>query len=286
MVLRDSNFVIKKVNWRDKVENLRELAAELNLGLDSFVLLDDSEFECAAVRAQLPMVTSVLVPRQLPDYPAVVEAITDMFLAGGITTEGRGKTAQYHQQANSQKLEAICETREAYLASLCLKIRLSRNDFEAIPRISELSCKSNQFNLTTRRYTEAELRILMRDTKATVYSLGVSDIFGDSGMTGVAVLRYAHPVATVEAFLLSCRILGRGLEFALWGALLRDAATAGMTTIEASLLPTARNGQVADLYEQLGLKLTHELDGKRFFHGELALLTPPLTPWIKISNAR
>jgi FkbH-like protein len=285
MVLKEAHFVSSKVNWRDKVDNLRELASELNLGLDSFVLLDDSSFELAAVRAQLPMVHTVLVPPSLPDYPAVVETLADLFLAADPAAEGPSKTTQYRQQALSKDLERASDTREAYLASLHLKLEVLRNPVAAVRRMSELAHKSNQFNLTTRRYSESDLMVLMSDSHSSVYSFRVSDVFGDAGLTGMAVVRFACQTMTVEAYLFSCRVLGRGLEFAAWPAMIRDASRAGMTTLAAAFHATLKNAQVAGFYDQLGLHLMQESEGSRFYQGELASVSPPLTPWIEVHYA-
>ncbi|HWK47910.1 MAG TPA: HAD-IIIC family phosphatase [Stellaceae bacterium] len=282
MVLRDHHLVVKKVNWADKVSNLREIATELNIGLDSLVFLDDSPFECDAVRTQLPMVRTVQVPAALSEYPRVIQDIKELFLAGGIAGESRSKTEQYRQRAAAEDLKSRFSSNDDYLASLNLRIELSRDVADSVPRLSELTLKSNQFNLTTRRYSENDMRGVLDCANAAVYSLVVSDKFGNAGLTGVAILRWTADTAEVEAFLLSCRVIGRGIEFAIWPAILRDAAARGCTRIAATYSPSAKNAQVAAFWDRLGLSSTTTDDGIRHYSAPIDGFTCPPTPWIEI----
>lgn len=284
MVLKKSQIVIKKVNWNDKSSNLRELAQELNVGLDSMVFLDDSSFECEAVRQQLPMVKTMQVPATLSDYPRVVREIKELFLAGGISADSRGKTEQYRQRADALALQAQFDSQDAYLASLEIKVQLNCNATASVARISELSMKSNQFNLTTQRFSEAEVKQLMQSPDSAVYSLFVSDKFGNAGLTGVVFLRYLDNVANVVNFLMSCRVIGRGVETAIWSKIASNAAQHGCTALQAAFIPSAKNAQVADFYDQIGLPLVHATaDGARHYGTVLTSFTPPVTPWIELT---
>lgn len=285
MVLKPSQIVVKKVNWNDKPSNLRELARELNVGLDSMVFLDDSSFECEAVRQQLPMVKTMQVPATLSEYPRVVREIKELFLAGGISADSRGKTEQYRQRADAVALQAQFESQDAYLASLGMKVELSCNATASVARISELSMKSNQFNLTTLRYSEAEVIKLMQSPDSAVYSLFVSDKFGKAGLTGVVFMRYLDGVAQIDNFLMSCRVIGRGVETAIWSQIASNAARRGCAALRATFIPSAKNVQVADFYARLGLPLTHTTaDGARHYSAALTSFTPPVTPWIELTH--
>jgi len=285
MVLKDENIVLKKVNWNDKPQNLREIAQELSIGLDSIIFLDDSDFECAEVRSQLPMVRTFQVPKVLSEFPRVMLEIKELCLAGGISNESRLKTGQYRARAEAESLKAEFASHEDYLKSLELKVTLTRNSRTSIQRISELTQKSNQFNLNTRRYSEGEIARAMEDPETAVYSLEVSDRFGDAGLTGVAVVRYAGGAAHVEAFLMSCRVIGRGVENAIWGHIAARAALDGCARLEAEYRPTAKNAQVADFYDRLGLTLIEDLDGTRRYGIALDQFAPPHTPWIEVFYA-
>lgn len=282
MVLREGQIALRKVNWEDKPSNLRALAAELNVGLDSFVFLDDSAFECEAVRQQLPMVRTVQVPATLSEYPQVVQAIKELFLAGGTSAESRSKTGHYRQRAQAEELKAEFASHEDYLASQQLAVEISRNARASAARISELSQKSNQFNLTTRRYSVADIERMMDSAGHAVYSLVVRDKFGSAGLTGVVTLEYADGVARVDNFLMSCRVIGRGIEMAVWRQLAADALGRGCGELRTEYIPTAKNAQVADFFDRLGLPLLGETDdGARRYGIDLKSFAAPETPWIE-----
>lgn len=288
MVLRTEQIVIKKVNWNDKPTNLRELAKELNVGLDSMVFLDDSAFECEAVRQQLPMVKTVQVPATLSEYPRVVREIKELFLAGGISADSRGKTEQYRQRADVEEFKAQFESQDAYLATLEMKVEMTCNALTSITRISELSMKSNQFNLTTRRYSEAEVTYMMQKPEHALYSLVVADKFGNAGLTGVVVMRYADGVAHVDNFFMSCRVIGRGVEMGIWTRIAADAAKRGCSDLYAEFIPSAKNAQVADFYNRLGFPLIADADadageGVRRYSIAVTTFAPPETSWIKMT---
>ncbi len=258
-VLRDADFVAKKVGWSDKATSLRELAAELAIGLDSFVFLDDSAFECEAVRTQLPAVKVLQVPRHVFEFPALVQALETLFVPavsggeGSEVGEDGEKTAQYRQRARAIAARADYASHAAYLASLGIRVALRRDDRKQAARIAELTQKSNQFNLTTRRFTEGEIAAAMADADSAVYALGVRDRFGDAGLTGVIIVHYAGTVVHVVCCLLSCRVLGRGIELAAWERVFADARARGSETVAAEFVPSAKNAQAADFYERLGL---------------------------------
>lgn len=254
MVLRPSQIVARRVNWTDKAQNLRELATELNLGLDSIVFLDDSDFECSAVLSQLPEVHTVQVPKNLPDYPSAMQGINKLFLGAGVSAESRSKTLLYQQRSAAIAGQAEFASQEQYLASLQLKALLTRNAKASIPRIAELSQKSNQFNLTTRRYSDAEIAQRMAGPESEVYSLVVKDRFGDAGLTGVVVIRYEAHTAHVESFFMSCRVIGRGVEFSIWNHITAQAAARGCTQMLANYVPSTKNALVERFFDDLGMQ--------------------------------
>ncbi|MBC9030947.1 HAD-IIIC family phosphatase [Sphingomonas sp. JC676] len=285
MVLKNTQIAARRVNWTDKVTNLRELAAELNIGLDSFIFLDDSSVEAEAVRTRLPQVTMVQVPQTLSDYPAVIDEIARLFLGAGISESGGSKTEQYRLRAAAAEAQSAFATHEDYLASLELEAALHLDRPTEAARIAELSQKSNQFNLATRRYTQLEIEQLMAAPDAQVFSITVRNRFGDSGLTGVLVLRYEDEVARVENFLMSCRVLGQGIEFSLWTAVIERARAGGAVRIEADFIASAKNAQVRDFYDRLGLELLDDNAGTRRYRRALTGFTPPSSSWVKVSDA-
>ncbi|MDB5099421.1 MAG: FkbH protein [Cyanobacteria bacterium RYN_339] len=252
-VLLAEHFAVLKLSWRDKAAALREIAAELGLGLDALVFLDDSPFECEAVRGQLPAVKVVQVPKHLFEYPALVQEVAGLFPAAAA---GADQTARYRARALALEAEASFPSHDAYLHSLGMRVEVRCNDASQAARAAELTQKSNQFNLTTRRYTAAEMAEAMADPARDVVALHMRDRFGDAGLTGVLVVHFAGPVARVETFLLSCRVLGRGLELAPWDAVFAAARARGCETVEAAYRASPRNEQVAGFYARVGLTVT------------------------------
>jgi FkbH-like protein len=284
-VLHDEHFAAKRLNWEPKVANLQALAAELNLALDSFIFIDDSDFELESVRNQLPQLTVFQVPKKLTDYPAMLRQVAALCVADGVSTESKTKTQQYKQLALAAAAQEGFANEEEYLRSLDLTVRIFRNARDQIGRIAELTQKSNQFNLTTRRYTPGELTALMDRPDSTVYSFDVTDRFGECGVTGVLVLDFATDRATVEAFLMSCRVLGRGVEFAVWRAVLGDARKRGSQTLSAVYLPSARNIQVADFFDRLGFPLVEEADdGSRRYQAQVNDVLLSDSDWVNLTH--
>ncbi len=283
MVLTDEHIAAKQLDWRPKTENLRELARTLNLGLESFIFIDDSDFELNSVRTQLPQVRTVRVPDKLADYPAVISEITALFLAAGVSTESQEKTRQYKQLAAAAAEAGSFANHDDYLRSLDLKVRIYRDAREHISRIAELTQKSNQFNLTTRRYTSGEITALMDRQDAVVYSFDVSDRFGKCGVTGVIVVDFTSADATVDAFLMSCRVIGRGVEFAVWRTVVADAREMGMRGLSATYVPSGRNFQVSDFFDRLGLSLEGTIDGAGCrYRGELEDVRLEDSDWVEL----
>ena len=289
MVVKQTHLVARRVNWDDKPANLRALAAELNLGLDSFVFVDDSPFEVEAVREQLPQVRVFQVPKRLADYPAMFREISELFLAGGVSAESKSKTQQYKSLAEASAQQAAFGSQEEYLRSLGLKVHLHRDATAQIARISELVNKSNQFNVTTRRLMPGDVAQLMERPDATVYSFTVSDRLADHGITGVLITEDEcedeGDAVKVHSFLMSCRVIGRGVEFSVWKAVFDDARSRGKTVLHAAYVPSAKNAQVADFFDRLGLVKTGEgTDGSRYYEARVSDVTLADSNWVELIN--
>ena len=257
-VLKREHFSAQRVNWEPKPDNLRALAAELNLGLDAFLFVDDSPHECHAVRSALPDVAVV----QAPAHPLALVTCLDaeprleLFRR---TDEDRRRADMYAQEAARRTVAASAASPEDYLRSLGMVLRFFEDAAAHVPRIAQLTQKTNQFNLTTRRYTEAEIEAAVAAGDARVWAFALRDAFGDSGLVGVAVGRLAEPqVLELEAFLMSCRVIGRKAEEAFLTRLLLQAAEAGATTARADYFPTPKNGLVADFWTRNGFAETGE----------------------------
>lgn len=258
MCLRESDFAAMQINWNDKAENLHRIAEQLNLGLDSFVFIDDNPVERARLRQALPQVL-------VPDWPqdptqfrsALLELASECFLKFHMTGEDRERARMYHQEAERQKEATAAANIEDFYRSLGMKITIGVADGGTLPRIAQLTQKTNQFNLTTRRYAEPEIETLLSDPGYRVYWLSLQDKFGPSGIVGVLILRESRPHAwLIDTFLMSCRVMGRTVEAAFLGTvsdLLRIREDA--RELIGEYIPTQKNSPVENLYSRLGFSL-------------------------------
>lgn len=245
-ILRDSDFTARRVNWLSKAENLVSLAEELRLGLDSFVFLDDSDHECAAVRYALPQVEVIRTPARALDVPTCLDHVARLEVLA-LTSEDVAKTELYAQERRRRELnENIGRAGGAvgdYLASLAMTMQIHLDAEGHLARLSQLTQKTNQFNLTTRRYDEQQMKVLIAAGDWLVADFSLLDVFGDSGIVGLALLRRRSPRRVeLDTFLMSCRVIGREAEAAFLHALLRRLAEAGIVEVEAEFIPTAKNG--------------------------------------------
>ncbi len=279
MFLKDSALISKKVNWIDKVENIKALSDELNLGLDSFIFLDDSDFECDSVRQQLPMVETFQVPKDISKYPELMNQIMKRF---GVAEGNDGRqTEKYRRRAQAMELEKNFSTKEDYLKSLDINVRVFSDSVPDIERISELSQKTNQFNLTGHRYSVSDIENRMSGNDFIVYSIDVSDRFGSSGITGILIVKVSNQIFHIENFCMSCRILGRGIENAVWTAVLEDAREYGATTITGEYVASNKNSQVSMLYAELGFTQIEGSDKyKRRYEVAVKDFSQPSSEWI------
>ena len=241
--LRRDHLVSWRVNWQAKSLNLIELSEELNLGLESFIFLDDNPVECAEVRAALPQVLTL----QVPADEGMVEFLEHSWAFDRlkVTEEDRKRTEMYRQNADRTRLERQSGDIGSFLASLDLKVAIGPPSADQKPRVSQLTQRTNQFNFTTIRRSEAEVERAGRE-EMEVLRVEVSDRFGDYGLVGVMMFGTSGEALIVDTFLLSCRVLGRGVEHDMMAFLGREARARGLAFVEARLVPTAKNEPAAN----------------------------------------
>lgn len=259
MVLREDAFAIKKINWEPKNKNIQEIAQELNLGLDSFVFFDDNPTERELIRQTLPQ---VVVP-DFPDRPEeLAGAMADIYHAyfekAFVTAEDLEKTRQYAENAKRSQAMEQAVSFEDYLKQL--KLVITKVDAsEHIERLVQLVNKTNQFNLTTKRYEMSEMQKIVTDTNKRVYLYKIEDCFGDYGIVGAVIVDVTEqPV--VEEFVLSCRVMGKNVEYAIISQIEKELAKEGFETLQGIYIPTAKNKPVEQLYERLGYE--QEVEGQ------------------------
>jgi FkbH-like protein len=254
MRLRRHHLSAWRIGWQAKSESLRALAQELGLGLDAFVFIDDNPVECAEVRQQLPQVTVLQLPQDPADYVAALRALPALDRMS-LTAEDRLRPEHYaahrarraHEAAAPPLAEGAARDPEAltaHLRDLGLRLSVRRLRAEDVPRAAQLTQKTNQFNLTTIRRTEAEMEALRRDPACAVYVAEVADRYGAYGLTALAILTPVpgdEAAAALDTLLLSCRVLGRGVETGLLQVIARDLCRAGKTRLLGRFVPTAKN---------------------------------------------
>jgi len=260
MILKNKNISIKKINWKDKVVNLKSMAQELNISLDSFVFVDDSAFEINLINAQLPEVTTVHVPENIFEYPKLLRDNICLFFNHSYTDEDAQKIAMYQQQIKRTSVQKKFKNLEGYLASLQLKISVHKDKNSIIPRMAQLTQKTNQFNLTTKRYTNTRLNQFVASAFSKVIAFSVSDKFGNNGITGLVIINIEqnNKVAMIDTFLMSCRIIGRNIEHAFFDFLITELNNTGIKRINAMYIETQKNKQVSDFYKQKGFSRIEE----------------------------
>lgn len=261
-LLKDQHFAARRVNWEPKPDNLKALAEELNLGLDSFIFVDDSHHECAAVRYALPQVEVIQTPAKPVDVPFCLDHMARLEVLN-LTAEDLAKTELYAQERKRRELleNAANGVGQAgnYLDSLGMKMTISLNNPAHLARLSQLTQKTNQFNLTTRRYDESQVQNFIESENWLVADFSLADIFGDSGLVGLAIFSLTQAgKAELDTFLMSCRVIGREAESAFLHALLAKLAERGITLVIADYLPTPKNGLVKDFLPTEGFQATAE----------------------------
>jgi FkbH-like protein len=273
-----------RIDWQDKASNIAALAEELNLGLDAFVFVDDNPLECGLVRQMLPPVTVLQVPKKLHELPAMLLQ-HGLFDTLGFTAEDR-KRAQLYQSESQRKSErSSFADLDAYLRSLETVATIRRATAAELARVAQLTQKTNQFNLTTRRCAEAELRALAADPDSAVYSLSVRDRFGALGLVGVLIARREGDEGRIDNFLMSCRALGRRLELAMAEQCLAELSRQWpVRRWRAEYIATAKNAQTADFWLQLGFVESRRDDTHRLYLREADAGTGGLAPHIAIED--
>jgi FkbH-like protein len=253
MVLRLEDIAVFKANWIDKAQNLREVAATLNIGLDSVVFLDDSPFEREQVRQALP---EVAVP-ELPDEPTQVPGFLrslNLFEAIAVSAEDAARTTMYRQEAAREQARSRASDIDSYLSSLGMRCAVAPFDEYSIPRVAQLTQRTNQFNLRTQRYTETQVAALAASPDCVTMAATLCDTFGNYGIIGAIILRrVADNSMLLDTFLMSCRVAKRGVEAFLFNKIAALARDLGCSTVQVEYLPTAKNGVIRSLPAELGL---------------------------------
>lgn len=254
MLIRSRHLAAVQIGWKTKAEGLIAMAGELNLGLDSFIFVDDSPFECEGVARALPQVEVLALPSDPADYVAALNGVSRLE-RHALTEEDGARSRYYADDRQRRDLQAQATSLEAFLASLAIEVEAAPVDAATLARAAQLTQKTNQLNTTTRRYSEAELAAHLQRPDAIALSLRAADRFGDNGIVGLAVATLAGAACEIDVLLLSCRVIGRRIETALLAALAQAARARGAETLRGWYRPTARNAPARDIFRDAGFDL-------------------------------
>lgn len=284
MILRKEHFTTYRINWNNKADNIRELAVELNIGLDSIVFVDDNPTERELVKQMLPEVSVPDFPDQPYLFPVFAKELTDSyFKVYSLTPEDIAKSQQYRENAERVRFEKQFVDFDSYLKSLDIELTIEPMDEFNVVRMAQMTQKTNQFNLTTHRYTETDIREFVRNG-ARVWGLRVSDRFGDNGLTGLIIVTINQGEAMIDTLLLSCRILGKNIEDAFVRYTLSLLKSEGIRTVNAVYSPTVKNIQVRNFYDKIGFGFIEDRGGDCYYSGDLDNLDLSISEIYKLKN--
>lgn len=254
MVLKKEHFASIKINWNDKVSNIQEISNELNFGLDNFVFIDDDPLNQEFMKSSLPEVLTIDLPKDPSKYVRIIQEINEFNLLK-ITDEDKQRGIMYSQQRERKNLEDSSNNLEDFLKNMDLKITIKKADSFTIPRISQLILKTNQFNLTTKRYSFEEIQTMSTDPNFLMGCVQVEDKFGDNGITAAFIVEKNNSKEwIIDTFLLSCRVMGRQIEKSILSYIIKIAKENNIPKIFANFIPTKKNQPIENFLPDCGFK--------------------------------
>jgi FkbH-like protein len=253
MILREKHFASIQINWDDKAQNLKQIAAEINIGLNSIVYFDDDKINQERIKQEFPEVLTMEIPNDPSQYSSMLTDLND-FNVLQKTEEDTKRGEMYAQQRQRKQFENTISNLDQFLKQLDIKVKIKKSSEFLTPRISQLTLKTNQFNLTTRRYQEEEIRKFSKDENFVVGCVQVLDKFGDNGITGVYIVKKNETSWILDTFLLSCRIIGRGVEDVMLSHILKDAKNNGVKEFKAEFISTTKNKPAENFLSEFGFK--------------------------------
>ena len=253
MILREKHFASIQINWDDKAQNIKQIAEEINIGLNSIIFFDDDKLNQERIKQEFPEVLTVDMPNDPSQYSSILTNLND-FNALQRTEEDTKRGVMYAQQRQRKQFENTVSNLDQFLKQMDIKVKIKQSNGFLIPRISQLTLKTNQFNLTTRRYQEEEIRKFSKDENFEVGCAQVLDKFGDNGITGAYIVKKNETNWILDTFLLSCRVMGRGVEDAMLSHILKDAKNNGIEEFKAEFIPTLKNKPAENFLSDFGFR--------------------------------
>tara|TARA_Y100000590_G_scaffold111755_1_gene127425 strand:+ start:3036 stop:4784 length:1749 start_codon:yes stop_codon:yes gene_type:complete len=251
MVLREKHFASLQINWNDKAQNIKEITSEINIGLDSIVFFDDDKINQERIKQEFPQILTINMSDDPSNFVPILKEIND-FNVLQRTVEDTQRGEMYAQQRERKNFEKTVSNLDDFLKNLNIKVKMKKSNKFLIPRISQLTLKTNQFNLTTKRYQEKDIQNFSENENFKVGCAQVLDKFGDNGITGVYIVEKNKDFWVIDTFLLSCRIMGRGIETAILNEIIKDAKESGIREVRANFFPTTKNKPAENFLSEFG----------------------------------
>jgi FkbH-like protein len=281
MLLKPAHFAATRINWSDKPQNLRDIAKELNIGVDTLAFLDDNPVERQQVRSELPGVTVIDLPSDPFEFARIVRE-SPGFERLTLSQEDQQRGNLYQAQQEREQLQQSLTSKEDFYRSLHQEAEIAPLTKSTRARIAQLINKTNQFTLTTRRYTEQQIVEMLSSPGWYCFSIRVRDRFGDNGRVGAAITHCDGELYEIDTFLLSCRVIGRTVESAFLSFLLKHARDRGALRVQGWFLPTEKNAPAGDFYSKHGFSMAETSDAGTLWIFDLSRQSPPSPEWIKV----
>ncbi|MBV9572736.1 MAG: HAD-IIIC family phosphatase, partial [Acidobacteriales bacterium] len=281
MLLKPSHFAAMRINWNEKAQNLREICSELSVGVDSLAFLDDNPIEREQVRSQLPEVHVIELTNDPMTFAGAIRGCP-LFERLTLSTEDRQRGNFYQAQQERQQLEQKIESREDFYRSLLQEAEIAPLTKATLPRIAQLTNKTNQFNLTTKRYTEQQISEMVSSPEWNCFSIQVRDRFGDNGLVGVAITRLEGKAVEIDTMLLSCRVIGRTVETAFLSFLAQHAQQRGAEKLQGWFLPTKKNAPASEFYSAHGFEMIKQNGQGTLWSMDLKQKSVCCPEWIRL----
>lgn len=266
MILRETDFAAVRINWNDKIDNMKEIAKELSLGLDSFIFIDDSPYECELMKTFLPEVSVYQMPAAPMEIPLFISEISGI-QSIKVLDEDRKRSEYYLAEKQRKSFEKQFQNAREFLKRLNIELSVEPVNERDVQRVAQLTQKTNQFNLTTKRYMESDIQEFCKKGYK-IFTLRMKDVFGDYGLVGVAILKPGTEGCWLfDTLLLSCRVLGRSVEYAFVDYCLREAKKCGGRQVVGEYIKTQKNEQVKDIFPKFNFRMlkTDDTSGSYVF---------------------
>lgn len=287
MQLKKDMIIAHRINWNNKAENIKSIANELNIGLDSIVFMDDSEFEINLVKEQLPEVTAINLNKD--ESYNYKEILLELQLFDNLSSsqEDSKRNEMYVAEKKRKAILTDSSDIDSYYHSLEMSLVIQLINDLSFSRVVQLTQKTNQFNLTTQRYSESNITSFMESGNYEIYTLQLTDKFGDMGIIGEAIVEIEDNIARIDTFLMSCRALGRKVEFQFISSILEDLFNhKKVNDVRALYIPTIKNSQVKDFYKNVGFNIDSEDENQISYSLSSNDFLKPELPFFKLNTIR